>query len=59
MTVKLRIGIRREPVTYQLALQRDVLAGKKSMSYQVVDGDEVDTYDFRVLPGPKGRNKAA
>lgn len=38
--------------TYQLALQRDVLAGKKSMSYQVVDGDEVDTYDFRVI-GPE------
>lgn len=38
--------------TYQLALQHDVAAGKKSMSYQVVDGDEVDTYDFRVL-GPE------
>lgn len=35
--------------TYQLALQRDAMAGKKSMSYQVVDGDEVDTYDFRVI----------
>ncbi|NBA97749.1 DUF3108 domain-containing protein [Pseudomonas sp. R5(2019)] len=35
--------------TYQLALQHDVAAGKKSMSYQVVDGDELDTYDFRVL----------
>jgi hypothetical protein len=35
--------------TYQLALQNDVAAGKKSMSYQVVDGDEVATYDFRVL----------
>lgn len=35
--------------TYQLALQYDVAAGKKSMSYQVVDGDEVETYDFRVL----------
>jgi len=35
--------------TYQLALQHDVAAGKKSMSYQVVDGDEIDTYDFRVL----------
>ena len=38
--------------TYQLALQRDVLAGKKSMSYQVVDGTDVDTYDFRVI-GPE------
>ncbi|OEC44899.1 dehydrogenase [Pseudomonas sp. 1D4] len=35
--------------TYQLVLQRDVAAGKKSMSYQVIDGDEVETYDFRVL----------
>ena len=29
--------------TYQLALQYDVAAGTKSMSYQVVDGDEVET----------------
>ena len=35
--------------TYQLALQHDVAAGEKSMSYQVVDGDEIETYDFRVL----------
>ena len=35
--------------TYQLALQHDVAAGDKSMSYQVVDGDEIETYDFRVL----------
>lgn len=35
--------------TYQLALQTDVAAGKRSMSYQVVDGDEIETYDFRVL----------
>lgn len=35
--------------SYQLALQRDVAAGKTSMSYQVLDGDELDTYDFRVL----------
>ncbi|WP_248769207.1 DUF3108 domain-containing protein [Pseudomonas sp. MWU12-2345] len=38
--------------TYQLALQRDVAAGKKSMSYQVVEGTDTDTYDFRVL-GPE------
>jgi len=44
--------------TYQLALQRDVAAGKKSMSYQVVDGDEVDTYDFRVLGSEKVDTKA-
>lgn len=35
--------------TYQLALQEDVAAGKKGMSYQVLDGDEIETYDFRVL----------
>ncbi|GGJ81148.1 DUF3108 domain-containing protein [Pseudomonas matsuisoli] len=35
--------------SYQLALQRDVADGKQSMSYQVFDGDEVETYDFRVL----------
>lgn len=35
--------------TYQLALQEDVAAGKKSMSYAVLDGDEIETYDFRVL----------
>ncbi|MFC3609010.1 DUF3108 domain-containing protein [Stutzerimonas tarimensis] len=35
--------------TYQLALQYDVAAGQHSMSYQVLDGDEIETYDFRVL----------
>lgn len=35
--------------TYQLALQEDVAAGKQSMSYLVLDGDEIETYDFRVL----------
>jgi len=35
--------------TYQLALQEDVAAGRKGMSYQVLDGDEIETYDFRVL----------
>ncbi|MBD8491500.1 DUF3108 domain-containing protein [Pseudomonas syringae] len=44
--------------TYQLALQHDVAAGKKSMSYQVVDGDELDTYDFRVLGSEKVSTKA-
>jgi len=37
---------------YQLELQKDVAEGKHSMSYQVLDGDEVETYDFRVL-GPE------
>jgi hypothetical protein len=44
--------------SYQLALQHDVAAGKKSMSYQVVDGSEVDTYDFRVLGAEKVDTKA-
>lgn len=44
--------------TYQLALQRDVAAGKTSMSYQVVDGDEIDTFDFRVLGEERVRTKA-
>jgi len=44
--------------TYQLALQHDVAAGKKAMSYQVVDGDEIDTYDFRVLGSETVATKA-
>ncbi|MBD1550704.1 DUF3108 domain-containing protein [Pseudomonas typographi] len=44
--------------TYQLALQHDVAAGKKSMSYPVVDGDDLDTYDFRVLGEEKVSTKA-
>ena len=44
--------------TYQLALQQDVADGKKSMSYQVVDGDELETYDFRVLGIERVRTQA-
>ncbi|WP_439861374.1 DUF3108 domain-containing protein [Pseudomonas sp. MBLB4136] len=44
--------------TYQLVLQQDVAAGKKSMSYQVVDGDEIETYDFRVLGEETVRTRA-
>jgi len=44
--------------TYQLALQHDVASGKKTMSYQVVDGGDVDTYDFRVLGTEKVETKA-
>ena len=44
--------------TYQLVLQHDVAAGKQSMSYQVIDGDEVETYDFRVLGTERVRTKA-
>ena len=35
--------------TYQLVLQHDVAAGKQSVSYQVIDGDEIETYDYSVL----------
>lgn len=35
--------------SYQLALQRDVARGENSLSYIVLDGDEPDTYDFRLL----------
>ncbi|MBU3058094.1 DUF3108 domain-containing protein [Pseudomonas indica] len=44
--------------TYQLVLQHDVADGKKSMSYQVVDGDEIETYDFRVLGQEQVETKA-
>ncbi|MDX5371321.1 MAG: DUF3108 domain-containing protein [Pseudomonadaceae bacterium] len=44
--------------TYQLLLQHDVAAGKQSMSYQVIDGDEIETYDFRVLGEERVRTKA-
>ena len=44
--------------SYQLALQQDVAIGKKSMTYQVVDGSDVDTYDFRVLGTEKVDTKA-
>ncbi len=44
--------------TYQLALQHDIAAGQKSMSYQVVDGDEIEIYDFRVLGEERVRTKA-
>ncbi|SDG69861.1 Protein of unknown function [Pseudomonas benzenivorans] len=53
----LNLGLQ-DKSTYQLALQYDVAAGKKSMSYQVVDGDEIETYDFRVLGEEAVRTKA-
>ncbi|MFN3581235.1 MAG: DUF3108 domain-containing protein [Pseudomonas sp.] len=37
-----------DKTTYQLALQRDLLAGKKDMYYRVADGDDIDDYHFRV-----------
>ena len=44
--------------TYQQALQLDVAAGRTSMSYQVVDGDEIDVYDFRVLGEERVQTRA-
>jgi Protein of unknown function (DUF3108) len=44
--------------SYQIALQLDVANGKQSMSYQVVDGDEIETYDFRVLGEEVVRTRA-
>lgn len=37
-----------DKTTYQLALQRDLMAGKTDMHYRVVDGDNIDDYHFRV-----------
>ena len=44
--------------TYQIALQEAVAAGEKSMSYQIIEGEDVDTYDFRVLGEEKVRTQA-
>lgn len=35
--------------SYQLALQRDLAAGKNLLSYKVLDGDDLDIFDFRIL----------
>lgn len=35
--------------SYQLALQGDVADGKSTLSYRVLDGDDLDIYDFRIL----------
>jgi len=35
--------------SYQAALQRDLAAGKKTMQYAIVDGDEIEIQQFRVL----------
>jgi hypothetical protein len=38
-----------DKTTYQLALVRDLMAGLTEMSYKVVDGDEIDEYNFKVI----------
>lgn len=35
--------------SYQLALQHDLARGEDSLSYIVLDGDDFDTHDFRIL----------
>lgn len=35
--------------SYQLALQHDIANGVDQLSYIVLDGDDLDTYDFRLL----------
>ena len=57
INLPLNIGLQ-DKASYQVALQLDVADGKKSMSYQVVDGDEVETYDFRVLGEETVRTRA-
>lgn len=44
--------------TYQQALQNDLAAGKTAMSYQVLDGDEIEVFDFRVLSEETVRTRA-
>lgn len=38
-----------DPLSTQLALQMDVASGKKQMSYRVIEDDEIDTYQFKVV----------
>jgi hypothetical protein len=38
-----------DKTTYQLALQRDLMAGRTEMTYRVVDGDDIDEYEFKVV----------
>lgn len=38
-----------DKTTYQIALQRDLAAGKQDMTYRVVDGDNIEEYRFRVV----------
>ncbi len=38
-----------DKTTYQLALQRDLMDGRTEMTYRVVDGDDIDEYQFKVV----------
>mgnify|MGYP001207323818 CR=1 FL=1 len=37
-----------DKTSYQLALQRDLMAGKETLHYRVVDGRSIDEYEFEV-----------
>ncbi|TVP88978.1 MAG: DUF3108 domain-containing protein [Pseudomonadaceae bacterium] len=37
-----------DKTSYQLALQRDLLAGKDTLHYRVVDGRSIDEYEFEI-----------
>jgi len=44
--------------TYQLALQQDLAAGKNEFSYEVLDVDKVETYNFKVVGTEEIKTKA-
>jgi len=43
---------------YQIALQRDLAAGMKEFSYQVLDGNDLETYKFKVVGYEEIKTKA-
>lgn len=40
-----------DPLGYQLQLHQDIKAGKREMTYRVLDGDSIDTDRFAVING--------
>ena len=42
-----------DPLGYQLQLHQDIKAGKREMTYRVLDGDSIDTDRFAVINGGK------
>lgn len=38
-----------DSLSTQLALQMDIARGKKQMSYKVIEGDEIEAYNFKVM----------
>ncbi len=47
-----------DKTSYQLALQRDLMAGKETLHYRVVDGRSIDEYEFEIT-GSKRVSTAA